>query len=73
MAALGEPDIARPDIARALGVATEHISEVRDRLINKGIIRATGRGLLGFTIGGFAGYVRSQQVVPGEAEQETRR
>lgn len=70
MAALGETDIARADIARALGVATEHISEVRDRLINKGIIRPTGRGLLGFTIGGFAAYVRSQQPVPDAGGRE---
>jgi hypothetical protein len=55
-------NVGDTDIAGALGVSTGYLSESRDRLITKGIIRATAYGRLGFTISGFADYLRAQQV-----------
>jgi len=60
MAEIGGSSVRRSDIAEALQVASRSLSELRDRLIAKGIIRATGHGQLGFTINGFGDYLRSR-------------
>jgi len=59
MAQLGDGPIARSDLAQAMGVATTDLSVPRARLIDKGIIDASSRGALIFTIPGFAEYVRA--------------
>jgi hypothetical protein len=58
MAGLGDDEIRRRAIAEALGVATTALSIPRQNLINKGVIEDAGRGLLRFTVPGFAAYVR---------------
>lgn len=60
MAEIGGTSVNRTDIANALHVASRSISEARERLIAKGIIRVTGHGQLGFTINGFGDYLRAR-------------
>jgi Mn-dependent DtxR family transcriptional regulator len=58
MARLGDGPVARAALAAELGVSTTDLSVPRARLIDKGLIDATGRGSLTFTIPGFAAYIR---------------
>ncbi len=60
MADIGGTSVSRNEIASALNLPSRGISETRERLIAKGIIRVTGHGRLGFTINGFDTYVRHQ-------------
>jgi len=60
MASLGEGPIRRQALATALGVSTTALSIPRQSLINKGVIEEAGRGLLRFTVPGFAEFVRRQ-------------
>lgn len=60
MADVGGRSVKRSDIADTLQVASRSLSELRDRLIAKGIIRATSYGQLGFTINGFGDYIHSR-------------
>lgn len=53
----GSASVARSDIATALQTSSTSLSELRERLITKGVIRPTSRGRLGFTINGFGDYV----------------
>ncbi|MFV0459314.1 MAG: ATP-binding protein [Actinomycetales bacterium] len=59
MAAIGDGDVQRSQIAAALGRTTRQISVPRARLIDRGIIEPTGHGLVRFTLPGFAAYVRA--------------
>jgi hypothetical protein len=52
--------VARRDVAEALGKTSRALSVPRDRLLEKGIVEASGHGLLRFTLPGFAAYVRAQ-------------
>lgn len=61
MAALGDGAIRRQALATALGVRTTALSIPRQNLINKGVIEEAGRGLLRFTVPGFAEFVRRRQ------------
>jgi hypothetical protein len=58
--AVAEDDgpVARADIAELMGVTTASMSMIRGRLIDKGFIQPQGRGLLAFTIPGFAAFIR---------------
>ncbi len=58
MADIGGISVNRTEIATVLRVASRSLSEARERLISKGIIRVTGHGQLGFTINGFGDYLR---------------
>jgi hypothetical protein len=49
---------ARADIARALDVHSDALSAPRARLIDKGLIEPVARGMVEFTIPGFAEFVR---------------
>ncbi|TWP36211.1 ATP-binding protein [Leekyejoonella antrihumi] len=60
MADIGGSSVSRAEIASRLHVASRSLSEHRERLIVKGIIRVTGHGRLGFTINGFGDYLRSR-------------
>lgn len=66
MAALGDTSMARADIAERLGSTPRALSVPRDHLISKGIVRATARGRLGFTINGFAQWIRSRAATAAE-------
>ncbi len=60
MATIGGTSVSRNQIANVLNLTSHGISEIRERLIAKGIIRATGHGRLGFTINGFDTYTRDR-------------
>lgn len=60
MAALGDDPVARADIVAALDVHTSAISDVRQLLIDRGLIEPAGYGKLRFTIPGFATYLRHE-------------
>lgn len=60
IAELGGVKVKRDDIVKRLGVATTAISVPRDKLLQKGLIDATGHGLLSFTLPGFKDYVLEQ-------------
>lgn len=64
MADNGDDQVPRARIAAAMNRSTEAISLPRDRLIDKGIIEPAGRGLLRFTLPGFAAYARGEDVPP---------
>ena len=59
MAELGGVDVARSQIATALGKTSRSLSMPRQSLLDKGIIQSTGHGLLSFTAPGFAEYVQA--------------
>lgn len=59
IAEIRDGPVKRADIASALGVTSESLSVPRARLIDKGFIQAGDRGMLEFTIPGFAEFVRS--------------
>lgn len=58
MAAEGPQPVRRAAVATRLRVDTAAIGVARAGLIDKGLIEASGRGLLSFTAPGFAEYVR---------------
>jgi hypothetical protein len=60
MARLGDQAVRRQALAEAMGVATTALSIPRQNLINKGVIEEAGRGLLRFTVPGFAAFVRER-------------
>ena len=60
MAASPDEVVRRGAIAATLGVGTEALGMTRRSLISKGIIEEAGRGLLRFTVPGFADFVRRQ-------------
>ncbi|WP_193614316.1 AAA family ATPase [Nocardioides lijunqiniae] len=65
MADLGDGPVARADLAARLETSTTSISQVRQELIDRGLIEPAGYGELRFTIPGFAGFLRR------EARRET--
>lgn len=60
MARHTDSEIERGAIAAEMSVDTEALGMTRRSLISKGIIEAPRRGVLRFTIPGFAAYVRAQ-------------
>jgi hypothetical protein len=58
MAGLGDAPVARRAIADAIGATTTHISVVRERLLQRGLIQSAGYGQLTFTVPGFGHYIR---------------
>ncbi|MCV7194604.1 ATP-binding protein [Mycolicibacterium brumae] len=58
MAALGEGDIRRKEVADAMGVGTAAIGMARQSLMDKGLIEAAARGRMRFTAPGFGGFIR---------------
>jgi hypothetical protein len=60
MARNTDSEIERGAVAVEMGVGTEALGMARRSLISKGIIEAPRRGVLRFTIPGFAAYVRAQ-------------
>ena len=60
MAALGDDDVRRGDVAQRMGVGTNEISVARRSLLDKGLIEVAARGMLRFTVPGFAAFVRSE-------------
>ncbi|MXG88881.1 AAA family ATPase [Nocardioides flavescens] len=61
----GTDDVERAGVARRLGRTTREISVPRDRLIAQDVIEPTGRGLLRFTMPGFAGFVAEEAGIDG--------
>ncbi|RKR76505.1 ATP-binding protein [Frondihabitans australicus] len=61
MAARGDDPVSRADISADLQIPTNHLSSPRGRLIDKGLIQSADRGMLEFTIPGFAEFVRDQE------------
>ncbi len=59
MAENGDGPVARATIASNLGTSTNQLSTPRARLIDKGLVQPADRGMLQFTIPGFAEFVRS--------------
>lgn len=64
MARHTDSEINRGAVAAEMGVDTEALGMPRRSLIGKGIIEAPRRGMLRFTIPGFASYVRAQDDQP---------
>lgn len=60
MARLGDGPTSRASIAEALGTGTNQLSTPRARLIGKGLVQPADRGMLQFTIPGFAAFIRSE-------------
>ncbi|MEW2014278.1 MULTISPECIES: AAA family ATPase [Microbacterium] len=60
IASLGGVDVKREDVAARMGKTTQAISVPRDRLLSKGIIDASRRGRLSFTVPGFTEYILEQ-------------
>lgn len=58
MAAVGDTDIQRKDIAAGMDVGTTAISMVRRSLMDKGLIEPSGHGKLRFTAPGFGAFIR---------------
>lgn len=56
MAALGPGPVASGDVARALGETAQQLSQIRQRLIDKGVVVAAGREL-DFSLPGLRAYV----------------
>lgn len=65
MASLTDAETERGAVAAALGVDTEALGMTRRSLISKGIVEAPRRGILRFTIPGFATWVRAQESSSG--------
>ncbi|MEJ7832912.1 MAG: AAA family ATPase [Nocardioides sp.] len=65
MAALGDDAVRRGDVAERLGVTTNDLSVPRRSLIDKGLIEVAARGMLRFTVPGFAEFVRAEAGVGG--------
>jgi hypothetical protein len=62
IANLGDGPVSRAAIAEALNTGSNQLSTPRARLIDKGLIQPADRGMLEFTIPGFAAFVRSNGV-----------
>ncbi len=60
MAELGDGPVSRAALAGRLGIASEALSRPRKELIDRGLVETAGRGLLRFTIPGFAEFLRTQ-------------
>ncbi len=60
MAEVGDGPVSRAAVAGRLGISSEALSRPRKELIERGLIEPAGRGLLRFTIPGFAGFLRGQ-------------
>lgn len=60
MAELGDGPVARADIVARLRTSTASVSDVRQQLIDRGLIEPAGYGELQFTIPGFAAYLREE-------------
>ncbi|GAA4809613.1 ATP-binding protein [Nocardioides caeni] len=58
MAAVGDGNVTRAEIAAGMGRDSRGISDPRERLIEKGVIEPVGHGLVRFTLPGFGAYVR---------------
>jgi hypothetical protein len=61
MADLGDGPVKRADIAEKMSVRAESLGVPRGRLIDKGFIQAAGRGMVEFTIPGFAVFIRNRE------------
>lgn len=59
MAAAGDGNVTRAEIAAGMGRESRAISDPRERLIEKGVIEPVGHGLVRFTLPGFGAFVRS--------------
>jgi len=59
MAELGDHPVSRSAVARRLNVTSEALSRPRQELIDRGVVESAGRGLLRFTIPGFAAFLRA--------------
>lgn len=68
MAGAGGEVVLRADLARILGRESRSLSDVRTRLIDRGIVEAAGRGRLRFTIPGFGEYLRAEVHALAEPE-----
>lgn len=64
MAKAGIDDVPRSQIAVLLGRDSRVLSVPRERLIEKGIIESSGRGLVRFTLPGFASYIAEEVDLP---------
>lgn len=62
IATLGDGPVPRSEIAAALNTGSNQLSTPRARLIDKGLIQPADRGMLEFTIPGFAGFVRDNDL-----------
>jgi len=62
IANLGDGPASRSAIAEALHTGSNQLSTPRARLIDKGLIQPADRGMLEFTIPGFAAFVRDNDV-----------
>lgn len=58
MAELGDLPASRAAIAGRLGIPSEALSRPRQELIDRGLVESAGRGLLRFTVPGFAAFLR---------------
>lgn len=58
MAATGDDRITSGDVARRLGKTTQDASQLRDRLMQKGVVYSPAHNVLEFSVPGFAAYVR---------------
>lgn len=58
MAAAGQDNVTRAEIAQRMGRESRAISVPRERLIEKGVIEPVGHGLVRFTLPGFGDFVR---------------
>lgn len=59
MAELGDHPVSRAALAGRLGITSEALSRPRQELIDRGLVESAGRGLLRFTIPGFASFLRA--------------
>lgn len=60
MALMHSDVVLRGDIADHMGVSSADLSVARASLISKGVIESAGRGMLRFTMPGFAEFVRAR-------------
>ncbi len=60
MAALGDDAVRRGDVAARMGVSTNDLSVARRSLLDKGLVEVAARGMLRFTVPGFAAFVRTE-------------
>ena len=58
----GTPETAvrRGDVAERMGVTSNDLSVARRSLLDKGLVETADRGLLRFTVPGFAAFVRAE-------------
>lgn len=63
IAAGGGDTATRDEIAARVGKTTNELSRPRDELIERGLIAASGRGQVTFTIPGFGAYTRRRAAI----------